>query len=121
MNKVSEPLREMLRETHVPSSGYWGYDEIHMKIREKKMYAIDTVDTNTLFVLAAKISPHMGREAGKEVLMKGRKNRVLWIEGLVKDCTTNLGDLFRTRSFKHVVQQNHPLIFHNMNDKYIIS
>lgn len=106
VSKASEPLREMLRETPVPSSGYWGYDEVHMKIRGKKMYTIDTVDTNTRFIPAAKISPNMGRDAGKKVLMEGRKNRALWIEGLVKDCTTNLGGLFRTRSFKHVIQQN---------------
>jgi len=48
----------------------------------------------------------MGRDAGRKVLMEGRKNRALRIEGLVKDCTTNLGGLFKTRSFKHIIQQN---------------
>ena len=80
VNEAAQPLREMLEETPVPSSGYWGYDEIHMKIKGKKKYAIN--------------------------LKEGRKNRKLWINGLVKDCTTNLGGLFRTRSFKHIKQQN---------------
>ncbi len=104
INEVSEPLRETLKETPVPSSGYWGYDEIHLNISKERMYAIDTVDVNTRFVPVAKISEDMGRDAGREVLKEGRKNRKLWINGIVKDCTINLGGLFRTRSFKHIVQ-----------------
>ena len=103
---VREPLREMLRTTPVPSSGYWGYDEIHLRISKERMYAIDTVDVITRFIPVAKISEKMGRKAGREVLMEGRKNCQLWINGLVKDCTTNLGDLFRTHSFKHIMLQN---------------
>jgi hypothetical protein len=29
---VAEPLRKMLKVTPVPSSGYWGYDEIHLRV-----------------------------------------------------------------------------------------
>ncbi len=103
---VREPLREMLRTTPVPSSGYWGYDEIHLRINKERMYAIDTVDVVTRFVPVAKISENMVRDAGRKVLTEGRKNCQLRINGLVKDCTTNLGGLFRTRSFKHILQQN---------------
>jgi len=106
INKVAEPLRETLKETPVPSSGYWGYDEIHLNISKERMYAIDTVDVVTRFVPVAKISENMGRDAGREVLKEGRKNCKLWINGIVKDCTTNLGGLFRTHSFKHIIQQN---------------
>ncbi len=106
IDEVREPLREMLETTPVPSSGYWGYDEIHLRISKERMYALDTVDVVTRFVPVAKISENMGRDAGKRVLMEGRRGRNLWIYGLVKDCTTNLGGLFRTRSFKHVIQQN---------------
>jgi hypothetical protein len=106
IEEVREPLREMLRNTPVPSSGYWGYDEIHLRINKERMYAIDTVDVNTRFVPVAKISETMGRNAGREVLMEGRRGKNMWINGLVKDCTTNLGGLFRTRSFKHIKQQN---------------
>ena len=106
INEVAESLRETLKKTPVPSSGYWGYDEIHLRISKERMYAIDTVDVNTQFIPVAKISRNMGRDAGREVLMEGRRGENIWINGLVKDCTTNLGGLFRTRSFKHVMQQN---------------
>lgn len=96
----------MLKKTPVPSSGHWGYDEIYMRIGGEKMYTIDTVDVITRFIPVAKISPNMGRDAGRKVLTEGRKNRALRIEGLVKDCTTNLGKLFKARSFKHIIQQN---------------
>jgi len=38
--------------------------------------------------------------------VEGRKKATLRINGLVKDCTTNLGSLFKTRSFKHIMLQN---------------
>ena len=106
INEIEEPLRNLLKDTPVPSSGYWGYDEIHMKIAGKKRYTIDTVDLNTKFVPAARITKNMGREIGKEVLVEGRKHATLQIKGLVKDCSTNLGGLFRARSFKNVKLQN---------------
>jgi len=106
IGKVADPLRETLKETPVPSSEYWGYDEIHLRISKERMYAIDTVDINTRFIPVAKISRHMGRNEGRKVLMEGRRGKNLWINGIMKDCTTNLGGLFRTRSFKHIIQQN---------------
>jgi len=106
VGEVAEPLREMLHETPVPSSGYWGYDEIHMNICKKKKYALNTVDLNTRFIPVAQIKPKMGKVSGREVLVEGRKGATLPIHGLVKDCTANLGKLFKTRSFKNVKLQN---------------
>lgn len=106
VNDAEEPLRKMLEETPVPSSGYWGYDEIHLKIKGKKKYALNTVDLNTRFIPVARIKPKMGKKSGREVLVEGRRNATLPIHGLVKDCTANLGKLFKTRSFKKVTLQN---------------
>ncbi|MFW9988856.1 MAG: hypothetical protein ACFFC3_09395 [Candidatus Odinarchaeota archaeon] len=106
INKISNKLRELLKNTPVPSSGYWGYDEIHMKIAGKKRYTIDTVDLNTKFVPVARITKNMGRDVGMKVLREGRKDATLKIKGMVKDCSTNLGALFKTRSFKNVKLQN---------------
>ncbi len=106
IDKVAKLLRKMLMETPVPSSGYWGYDEIHLKIKGKKKYAINIVDVNTHFIPVARIKPKMGKKSGREVLKEGRRGKNLWINSLVKDCSTNLGGLFRTRSFKHIKQQN---------------
>lgn len=106
INEAAKPLRALLERTPVPSSGYWGYDEIHMKIAGKKRYTIDTVDLNTKFVPVARITEKMGRNIGREVLKEGRKNATLKIKGIVKDCSTNLGGLFRTRGFSNVKQQN---------------
>ncbi len=35
INEVAEPLRDMLQETPIPSSGHWGYDEI---VRHEVIY-----------------------------------------------------------------------------------
>lgn len=106
INEIAEDLRHMLKTTPVPSSGYWGYDEIHLRISGERMYAIDTIDVNTKFIPVAKIASEMDRDAGREVLREGRKNCKLKIEGLIKDMTTNLGGLFKTRSFKHILLQD---------------
>ena len=106
INEAANPLRETLRETPVPSSGYWGYDEIHMRINGERMYTLDAVDVITKFIPAAKISESMGRQAGLHFFKEARCHNKLWINGVVKDCTTNLGGLFRTHSFKHIIQQN---------------
>jgi transposase-like protein len=106
INEAAEPLREMLKETPVPSSGHWGYDEIHMRISGERMYTLDAVDVVTKFIPAAKISESMGRQAGLYFFKEARHNNKLWINSIVKDCTTNLGGLFRTHSFKHIIQQN---------------
>ena len=106
INEVADSLRDMLEETPVPSSGHWGYDEIHMRIGGERMYTLDTVDVMTKFVPGAKISESMGRKAGYHLFKEARCHNILKIKSLVKDCTTNLGGLLRTRSFKHVIQQN---------------
>lgn len=106
VNNAAKPLRETLSETPIPSSGYWGYDEIHMRVGGEKMYALTTVDTNTKFVPVALVSPSMGSKAGGLLFREARHKTALKIKGLVKDCTTNLGALLRKRSYKHVLQQN---------------
>ena len=106
INEVAKPLRKMLRETPVPSSGHWGYDEIHMRIKGQRMYTLDTVDVVTKFIPGATISESMGRQAGYHLFKEARCHNTLRIKSLVKDCTTNLGGLLRTHSFKHIIQQN---------------
>lgn len=106
IEKASRSLRKVLKETPVPSSGYWGYDEIHLRISKKRMYALDAVDVMTKFIPAALISESMGRQAGLHFFKEAQCHNKLKINGIVKDCTANLGGLFRTRSFKHIIQQN---------------
>jgi len=106
INEIAEPLRDMLQETPIPSSGHWAYDEIHMRIKGQRMYTLDTVDVVTKFIPGALISESMGRKAGYHLFKEARCHSALKIKSLVKDCTTNLGGLLRTRNFKHIVQQN---------------
>ena len=106
INEVIKPLREMLKETPFPSSGYWAYDEIHMLVGGKKAYALTTVDTLSRFIPIAKISSHMDNKSGRLLFREARRNATLKINGIVKDCTTHLGKLLKTRSYKHMLQQN---------------
>lgn len=106
INEVTEPIRETLKETPIPSSGYWAYDEIHMLVGGKKAYALTTVDTVSRFIPIAKISSHMDNKSGRLLFREARRNATLKINGIVKDCTIHLGKLLKTRSYKHMLQQN---------------
>jgi hypothetical protein len=99
INTAAHPLREMLEQTPVPSSGFWSYDEIHMRIRGGKCYDLCTIDTNTGFIPGNKISPELGRQPGKKFLTSAKRHRQLSIEMLVMDGTTVFGKLFHTRGF----------------------
>jgi len=106
VNEVSEPLREMLRETPIPSSGCWGYDEIHMLVGGKKAYALITVDIITKFIPNAKIFSHMGNKSGRILFQEAKRGNKIKIKGLVKDCTTHLGKLLNTRGYKNIKLQS---------------
>lgn len=106
IDEAAEPLRETLKETPIPSSGTWGYDEIHLKVGGEKMYALNTVDLNTEFIPAAKVSESMGKAAGRDLLREARCHAELELNALLKDGTANLGALFKTRSFKNVTLQD---------------
>jgi len=99
VNLAAQPLREMLERTPVPSSGFWSYDEIHMRIRGEKCYDLCTIDTVTGFIPGNEISPELGRRVGKKFLTNAKRHRQLSIEMLVMDGTNVLGKLFHTRGF----------------------
>lgn len=105
INQVSEPIRKVLKETPIPSSGYWGYDEIHLRVSGKKKYAICTIDQCTNFIPIVKITDGMGRKIGRDVLKEGKRDRYTKILGLVKDGTNNLGGLFRLRGWNTIKLQ----------------
>ena len=87
-----------------------------MLVGGKKRYQITTVDLVTRFIPTARITVSMGRKSGKRVLLGAKRRRGLVIKGIVKDCTTNLGDTFTKHGWKHIKLQNC-----NMHVKWIVS
>lgn len=102
VNIAAKPLREMLEQTPVPSSGYWAYDEIHMRIRGVKCYDLSTIDVVTGFIPGNRVSPRLGRLQGRNLLVAAKRNRQLSINMLVMDGTNALGGLFHTRGFDKI-------------------
>ena len=88
IGEAAFPLREMLAETEVPNSGYWGYDEIHMEIGGHGAYQINIVDLATKFIQNARISRICGKSEARHALMeakRGNRNRKGQIKGIVSD------------------------------------
>jgi len=102
VNASAPPLREMLDRTPVPSSGFWSYDEIFMRIRGKKCYDLCTIDVETGFIPGNKIVPELGRQPGKKFLTEAKRHGKLSIDALVMDGTNVLGKLFHTRGFDRI-------------------
>lgn len=106
IKEIQEPLHRMLDHTPVPSSGYWGYDEIFMKVRGKKRYQIDIIDVNTNFMVMARIMPNMGKKSAREVIRAAKRGRKMKLKGIIKDCSTNLGNLLQKFNWSNIKQQN---------------
>ncbi|MBN2152296.1 MAG: hypothetical protein JW839_12670 [Candidatus Lokiarchaeota archaeon] len=102
INTAAIPLQDMLTRTPVPSSGFWAYDEIHMRIRGVKCYDLCTIDVVTGFIPGNLVSPELGRQPGKRLLAGAKRHRKLSIEMLVMDGTNVLGKLFHTRGFDNI-------------------
>ncbi len=99
-------LREVIAATPVPTSGIWHYDEIYLKVKGERAYAIVLHDAVTGFNVGTSVGPSMGKSAGRAALLSARRNRrhgpAVPLKALVMDGTTNLGKELHTRYFKGV-------------------
>ena len=109
VDEVAAPLRDVLAETPVPTSGTWAYDEIFLKVKGERSFCLVAADPNTEFIVSTRASESMGKSAGRQALMEARrvKHRVpqVLLNSLVMDGTTNLGKTLHEPSFKRVSVQ----------------
>ncbi len=99
-------LREVVAATPVPTSGIWHYDEIFLKVKGERAYAIVLLDAVTGFNVGTSVGLSMGKSAGRAALLSARRNAhhgpAVPLRALVMDGTTNLGKELHTRYFKSV-------------------
>jgi len=108
----------VIRTTSIPTSGFFGYDEIHLRVNGQKGYALTMADLHTGFCPPADYSPSINRSAVKAYFNGIKHVLVDPMAGLVVDGAINFGDLFRTRGFDQItVQRCQTHYKKNLNEK----
>ena len=102
INSPAEDLHQMMTETCVPSSGYWGYDEIFLRVAHSRKYAVNLLDLHTNFCISTSIEANLDRGTGRLFLQNARRDAQLPILGIVKDGGMIFGDLFHKHRFRNV-------------------
>jgi len=105
INCIQESMRTVLAETPVPSSGRWGYDEIFLKVRGTRSYALTLVDMVNGFIPGTLISSNLGKQPGRRVISAAKRRGACKVDKIVMDGTTNLGSLFQTRGYDKIAIQ----------------
>ncbi len=102
INFPAETLNQVMRETIVPSSGYWGYDEIFLRISHTRQYSLNLYDLHTNFCIFTAINSGLTRGNGVVLLRNARRNAQLPIFGIVKDGGMIFGNLFQMQRYSNV-------------------
>ena len=102
VKEAAEPIHQTLKKTNLPTSGYFGYDEIHLRTNKKKAYALTMVDLWNDFYVNAKYSANRKNKSIIPFFRESKRGGKIKIEGMVFDGAKNYGSIFKKRGFNHV-------------------
>jgi hypothetical protein len=103
--EAAEAAGAVVHHTKVPTSGFMGYDEIHVRVNGKKEYIITGADLHTNFVPPAEHAPKLGKVPARQYLRQAKKVSSEKLAGLVADGTNEFGTLFQEPEFDRVAVQ----------------
>ena len=116
--QAAEAAGAVIRATSIPASGFFGYDEIHLRVNGKKGFALTITDLHTDFCPPADYSPALNRSTVKAFFNGIKHILPSPMAGLVVDGSNNFRDLFRTRGFDQIaVQRCQTHYKKNLNEK----
>ncbi len=114
-----EELAALLKDVPPPSSGYYGYDEIHLRINGEKWYAMILYDLKYKVPVYIKHVNSLDRREGKKFLSEARRRNKVKYKAIVKDGGKVFGGLFQKRGYDYInVQLCHVHMKWNIN-RYI--
>ena len=105
LKEASEAIRDVVKTVNLPTSGFFGYDEIHLRTNKKKAYAMTMVDLWNDFYVNAKYSPNRKNKSILQFLRESKRGGKIKIEGAVFDGAKNYGKIFKKRGFNRVNTQ----------------
>ena len=105
VKEAFEPIREVVMNTKLPVSGYFGYDEIHTNTNKERTYVFSLVDLWDDFYVNAQYSPDKEKGSIMDFYSKSKRGGKTKFKGLVLDGSNNYGSIFKSRRFIYIVVQ----------------
>ena len=102
VNEAAEPIRDVVTNTKLPVSGYFGFDEIHTRTNGERTYVLSLVDLWDDFYVNAEFSP--GRDTGniKQFFSSSKRQGKIKFRGLVLDGSNTYGGIFKSWRFSYI-------------------
>ena len=105
VKEAAEPIRDVVMNTNLPVSGYFGFDEIHTRTNGERTYVLSLVDLWDDFYVNAEFSE--GRDTGfiKQFFSSSKRQGKVKFKGLVLDGSNIYGGIFKSRRFSYIKVQ----------------
>ena len=114
---ASEEIHDVVKNVKLPTSGYFGYDEIHLRTNKKKAYALNMVDLENDFYVNAQFSQDRKNRSIIQSFRRGMRRGKMKMKGIVHDGAKNYESIFKKRGFTHVhTQRCQPHYKKNLNE-----
>jgi transposase-like protein len=114
---ASEEIHVVVKNVKLPTSGYFGYDEIFLRTNKKKAYALNMVDLENDFYVNAQFSQDRKNKSIIQSFRSAMRGGKMKLKGIVFDGAKNYGSLLKKRGFTHVhAQRCQPHYKKNLNE-----
>jgi len=105
VKEAAEPIRDIVMNTKLPVSGYFGYDEIHTKTNGERTYILSLVDLWDDFYVNAEFSPDRDTGSIKQFYSSSKRQGKIKFKGLVLDGSNTYGGIFKSWRFSYIKVQ----------------
>ncbi len=114
---ASEEIHDVVKNVKLPTSGYFGYDEIFLRTNKKKAYALNMVDLENDFYVNAQFSQDRKNKSIIQSFRSAMRGGKMKMKGIVFDGAKNYGSIFKKRGFTRVhTQRCQPHYKKNLNE-----
>lgn len=100
--EAAEPIEETVMSTTLPVSGYFGFDEIHIRTNRRRAYVFSLVDSWDGFYINAQYSSDRDKGSIVEFLGHSKRRGKTKFKGMTLDGSNNYGAIFKSWRFNYV-------------------
>ncbi|TES95116.1 MAG: DDE domain-containing protein, partial [Promethearchaeota archaeon] len=105
VKEAAEPIRDVVVNTKLPVSGYFGFDEIHARTNGERTYIFSLVDLWDGFYVNAQFSPDRDAGSIKRFFSSSKRKGKIKFKGLVLDGSNTYGGIFKSWRFSYIKVQ----------------
>jgi transposase-like protein len=102
VDAASETIEQVIMETTLPVSGYFGFDEIHIRTNRRRAYVFSLVDSWDGFYINAQFSPNREKGSIMDFLACSKRKGKTKFRGMTMDGSHNYGGIFKSRRFSYI-------------------